>query len=530
MSDRSHARLPWILVPAALLLALVAWRAWPHVGPRLVGLLRGASAAVQRQAEDWIGDRLLAAANDALRPELRCAGFRWEAPKTIILLRPALYDGDLAILEAESLRVTLGSLPAKDRPLVLEGVELAAPVVRLVRDDAGALRGFSDLLESAPAGTGAADATKSSTTFGETLAIRRIAIADGRLIIAAPGEPAMELDHLTFGLDCDPSAAPGQYALDLDLARDRDLILAGTGMIDLDALLVELDGITLGIELDEPAWKRFPPAIQKFMTEHRLRGDLDATFTGRIALTSAGTSAWSIDATLRDGFASFDDWQWPVAELDTRLDFDDDGMTIGTTSVRCFDGTLHGKGRLEFAEHAPADLEVAVDGVRLEKLIVPDGDSSRPPRYAGRIVGFGAFKGLLGDPEQEAAGSIDISIDQGRLIELPAVGALVKAVRGMIPLLGPANDTATYTGTFTTDGFRLDHGEIVSGAVLIRGSGLHRYDGGLDMLMNAGPLERIQGELGVVGEVFGAVTDRLVKYHLTGTLSDPKVTLRPLGL
>jgi len=66
--------------------------------------------------------------------------------------------------------------------------------------------------------------------------------------------------------------------------------------------------------------------------------------------------------------------------------------------------------------------------------------------------------------------------------------------------------------------------------VLARINGVVAYDGTLDLEANAGPMEKVQGMLGEVGNILGKVTDQLVKYRITGKAGDPKVAVRPLGL
>ena len=72
--------------------------------------------------------------------------------------------------------------------------------------------------------------------------------------------------------------------------------------------------------------------------------------------------------------------------------------------------------------------------------------------------------------------------------------------------------------------------EVVGGANLARGEGELYFDSRINFRFNAGPLERVQGVLGPIGEVLGGVTDALMKYHVTGTLAEPKTAVKPLGI
>ena len=63
----------------------------------------------------------------------------------------------------------------------------------------------------------------------------------------------------------------------------------------------------------------------------------------------------------------------------------------------------------------------------------------------------------------------------------------------------------------------------------IRGDGDLYFNQNLNMTINAGPLERIQSGLGTVGDILGAVSSSLARYHVTGTIAAPVVKVQLLG-
>ena len=79
-------------------------------------------------------------------------------------------------------------------------------------------------------------------------------------------------------------------------------------------------------------------------------------------------------------------------------------------------------------------------------------------------------------------------------------------------------------------GMQLRDIECVSGGVGARGEGEILYDGTLNLRVNAGPLELMQNDMGAIGDVLGAVTDSLLKYHVTGPWKTPVLEVRPLGI
>jgi hypothetical protein len=79
------------------------------------------------------------------------------------------------------------------------------------------------------------------------------------------------------------------------------------------------------------------------------------------------------------------------------------------------------------------------------------------------------------------------------------------------------------------EGVRINRSKIVTSLALIRGTGLIGYDGTLDLLVSAGPMEKIKDKLGKVGDLLKDLGDRLAQYSVKGTIDKPKVGVRALG-
>ncbi|MEC9374288.1 MAG: hypothetical protein VYC34_10610, partial [Planctomycetota bacterium] len=91
-------------------------------------------------------------------------------------------------------------------------------------------------------------------------------------------------------------------------------------------------------------------------------------------------------------------------------------------------------------------------------------------------------------------------------------------------------DTAHVDYRFTSEGVEIENLTFESSVVAARAKGIVYYDGVLDLTANAGPMEKLQQKLGKVGEIFGSITDNLVKYHVTGRIGSPNVGVKPLGM
>ena len=63
-----------------------------------------------------------------------------------------------------------------------------------------------------------------------------------------------------------------------------------------------------------------------------------------------------------------------------------------------------------------------------------------------------------------------------------------------------------------------------------RARGTIGFDDTLYLIMNGGPLERMQDSMGAIGRAFGRLTERLVRYEVSGPIGSPSMSVRPLGL
>ena len=79
-------------------------------------------------------------------------------------------------------------------------------------------------------------------------------------------------------------------------------------------------------------------------------------------------------------------------------------------------------------------------------------------------------------------------------------------------------------------GVQMSRLEVETMVAAARGKGTLGYDRQMDVLVNAGPMEKVQNMLGAAGDVLGTVTDRVVKYRIYGHVTKPEVQVKPLGM
>ena len=120
-------------------------------------------------------------------------------------------------------------------------------------------------------------------------------------------------------------------------------------------------------------------------------------------------------------------------------------------------------------------------------------------------------------------------MERGRFVELPILGALAESL-SIVFQGNDASDRAGAALTLLGDHLNVRDLKIVSQTLAVRGEGEVYFDGPINFRVNAGGVEKIQESLGPLGELFGALTDKLGKYHVTGTFEDPDVSVKPLGI
>ena len=88
-----------------------------------------------------------------------------------------------------------------------------------------------------------------------------------------------------------------------------------------------------------------------------------------------------------------------------------------------------------------------------------------------------------------------------------------------------STDTADTSFTLEGNHVQIDSLTGQFGALALRGTGTVNFDQQLNLRLHAGPLEKVQGKLGIVGDILVSASDALANYHVTGTISSPQISL-----
>lgn len=517
-----------VFVPGVILMVIV-------IAPRL-------SSIGTAGLDNWVAQQVTKIANSYLVPEIQFDSFSYKYPGVLELkgVRFVAPDaGKTRVVEAALLRVTLAEVPSIGQPIVIERIDLDRPALRLLRTPGGT-GGFKGLL---PFVKGDAisnqSAAPSDVRLSSVFKIKKLTLSDGRLEYNdGSGPETMTLAGLTLNLDVSPdnsAGGAGWYGLDFNLDRSPIFAVAARGRVNIDTLQAEAAPVTLSVNLDDGGAAALPPELQRTLREHDARGTLKATLTGNASVRSPLDSALSIKLALENFNVAAGEYRLPVDRAEADLALASGRLTASRATASLLTGAVDLRDlSATLTEGAkPLSMSWSAQGLDLRELLRTKTTPGQPPRLAGKFASSGSASGSLAALPGSLTGSGAITVRDGRLVNIPVLSDLIEAMNLLQKAMGAGTrleDTADVNFDLTGEGVKITKGEATTQVAAARFTGLIRYNGTLDLIANAGPLEKVQGLFGKVGGIIGEVTDKLVKYRISGPASDPKVEVKPLGL
>ena len=523
-------------VLGALFLVLIAG------GVLVVVIVRTAPGG---DAVDWAARKVVSVVEASLIPSVEFERFEYRAPRTLVFHEFALVAPDSTrVIEAVELAVELTAIPSRAEPVRIEHVSFRGGLVHLIetRQDDGTFgfRGlvpFVDTPEDQPTpADDRGDRFEQDERLSDILRIKRMILEDcGIVYEPASGQPPMRIAGLTTEFILTPveDAAGFWHTFEFDI--DRGEVLSGTasGRIDLDEVVIALERFEIGVNLDEEIAAELPPAVQAILQEYDVKGRLNLAATGTIPTGNLNAAELDIDVALDGVNAAFGDYRIPLdaGRIDLLLR---DGIASTTGAhFDVLDGELTTSIRADLREtNRVITFEWGIEGVQLDEMLrlgTPEGEE---PTLAGTLAcaGSGSMSVAEGVDSLRGDGVIDISNGRIQIMPLMARLASVVDVLGNKPRDSGFNDSAF--GRFSFRGPAVDFSEIrmTSSTFAARGNGVVWFNQDIDLVLNAGPVERVQDMLGGLGRILGAVTDQIVKYRVRGSVGQPTVKVVPLGV
>lgn len=521
----------WLLAVALIFLSGVVVFYFV-VGPRLGGVLSGSGL------DEWVARQVVRIAGAYIVPEVQFDSFTYTHPGVLEMRGAKLIapdSGKTEVMRADVLRVTLAEVPSFGKPIVIERIDLERAALRMLRDPASG--GFKGLVPFVKADNlKDQNRVDAQVQLSTVLKIKKLTLKDGEVQYNdGTGPETMTLKGVTLDMDVQPDTAqPGWYALKLNIDRSPVFTVVGDVRLNVDTFDAEFSPVKLAATLNEEGLSALPPELQRPLREHDARGAISATLTGSAPLLSPMNARADANIVLDNFNVAAGEYRLPIDRGDIALNIADGRATFGRTEMSLLTGTLSVK---DFtvglsSPDRPLALSWNAQNLELRELLRTKTSPGEAPKLAGKFNSSGSARGSLATLPGSLSGSGSLTVRDGRLMNLPGVTDLMEAmdVFGKAAGVNTLGDSADVKFDLTGEGVSITDGDASTPVAHARFTGLIRYDLTLDILANAGPLEKVQGLFGKVGDLVGKVTDQLVKYRISGPISQPKVEVKPLGL
>lgn len=526
---------------AAVLLALlvIGGLVWIINPGGIRGKLVGAAGSAAGALGEFVAGQALRIGQQYLEPTVAYSSFTYLPPGTLELhgLTLTAEDGT-RVVEAGIAKVILAEVPRMGSPIVIKEVELKDARLRLIQttlpDGTTGFKGLVPFVKRDAVRD--QDSAPGDVKLSEVLRIRRLALDNAAVEYdAGKGGPPMVVDRISLETGVEPRTDGRGYALDVSLDRLPAFDLEFKGVFDVDALTLGLEGLTLDIDMqDEAGVAVLPPQLQEVLAAHDARGRVVFAASGDVLLADPVSSTVEGELTITEFNAATGDFRLPIDRAEFPFVLESGTLHSDAITAHTIGGVLSITGvRVGLREAGrPAVLAWTGEGLQVRELMRAQATAGEAPPLAGLLVTSGRASTSLDDPLAAMDGGGSLSLTQGRLMMMP----LVVKFGEMFNVLQFMRDDTELVHTLdaefdlTAEGAEFSKIDIDTPAIVARGEGLMGYDGSLDFEFNAGPVEKLQSNMGVVGDIFGAVTDSFMKYHIEGRVGAPTVSVKPLGI
>jgi hypothetical protein len=492
------------------------------------------SVAVQR----WIAGQLGAVADGYLNPRLSLGALHYQYPLTAVVDDVRLVADDPAkpgatvdIFVARHVTLEMAEIPRSGRPLRIQKLILDHPEFRAVsaNQEDSSLVGFSHFLKATPA------VADTKAKLSDVFDIRLIQIANGLVVYdpRAPGARPMEIDQINCALSVEPAkeGETGWYTLEMELERKPVFATHFAGRVNIDSMVLDVQPLRVALKLGREQDHYLPPQIQSILKEHEVSGDLVVEASGLLHAGDWQASTLKAQVTLTGGNFAAGDNHFPLDRLQVLWTMADRRGVLEKFDAEMLGGKLDGSGQFALSDSMDGRVDLRFANLRIEQCL--RNAAGGEGKYRGALSGQIAWQGPLTEASKQSRGSGSIQIVDGYLNQLPVLSTLLAAVNRTMKAAGMSSgrpsDTADMAFTFEGDRVNFHKVDVVTQMAVLRGHGDIFFDTHLNMLFNAGALEKVQSMLGRVGTFLGKMTDEISAYTLTGTLGEPQVgvTLAP---
>jgi hypothetical protein len=292
-------------------------------------------------------------------------------------------------------------------------------------------------------------------------------------------------------------------------------------------MVIDVETFALTVALAERHYDNLPPPLKTPLRAHAVHGDLRVHFEGLLPLRELSGARGTGGVELRNAQVAMDDALWPIDSLRADIEIQNGAAQLQYEG-RALSGRCFGTGSVELAQPHSFDVQWHVANVELEDTLRGRG---RDARVAGTLSSDGTARGRFNALPESLSGGGRVAVRDGRLLNLPVINPILATLPQIkVDLWHALEDRADVRFALTGRGVEILQGELVSPVARISGKGMIAYDSTLDVEVNAGVVEAIQSRLGALGALLGDLGEALVTCTVTGTIDNPHIGFRTLGL
>jgi hypothetical protein len=512
-----------IIIPAVAILLIAAVYLFLTYGTE--------AAPVQR----WIASQLGAVTNQYLNPRLSFGTLRYHYPLTatvdnvrLVADDPAKKGGTVDIFVAKSLTLEMAEIPRPGHPLRIQKLTLKRPEFRAVSvsPQDSRLVGYSNFLKG-PAS--AQPSAQPEAKLSDVFEIRQIEVAEGLIVYdpRTPGVKPMKIDQVNFRLNVEPvkSGETGWYVAEMNLERKPVFSTHFAGRMNLDMMVLEAQSLQLSLTLGRNQDHYLPPQLQTLLKEHEVSGNLVVEASGSMPVSDWRAANLKAHLTLAGGNLAVGEHRLPLEHLDVRWTMADRRGKLETLDAGLLGGRLAVSGEVVLNGPLDGHFDVRLSDLQLQQCL--RNAAGGEGKYKGNLSGDFSWRGPLTEPRKQSQGSGNLRVVNGDLVHVPVLedilGVVTRTMKTVGVGSGPPRDTADVAFTFEGDRVNLGTIHAVTRLAALHGHGNIYFDTRFDLLINAGPVEKIESLLGQVGALLGKVSDQVSAYTVTGTLGQPRV-------
>ena len=541
----------------------------------------------------FVVSQIEALAAEHINPTLTLEGASYQLPTTVRLHGVRLTKNDTEILTVETVGIRLTRYPFREDQVCFGSFDLQTPVMSVLVDEDGGVLGWDDFVKTEP-GEEDADSPDPSEQFAvERVNVRnatfvykdqrsnsdRMMLDGFNLEVDATrsdrsAQASMVERKILTSEESEDHHYPtipteeGWYHLETVIERAPLMEATLDVGFDIDTLDIVLREVAINTKLDEDNIRVLPPQIQPFLRKKNVRGDLSVRLIGQLDPDHPFNGPITIDGSLTRASFGEDAARLNIPSLGAHGKVHADVLTFETINGTMLGGTFEGDFEMLLEDITAG----AIGGTRPETD--EDADAEKDPARAAATSQQNAISPVLGNkaygvscglqldkiqlqqltsrraPKDQLIGQLDLDVEaagivtrwpetlrgdgevtvrNGRLASIPVISAVGRAMDTIL-LRGSNNDRMDIDFSLEPEGIFLEKANLVAGIMSFRARGTIGFDDTIYLIMNGGPLERMQDSMGAIGRAFGGLTDRLVRYEVSGPVGSPSVAVRPLGL